>query len=559
MPNLARIGAYLKDFYAGPHSEYAIINPPLNAGIASLPYAIPDLFEFLGDSISPPTKYQIFQDGVETAGWIVSDLNDASSIRAAGKIYTVGNEVRDWRYRTGAADKIFQRDEIYLRSDEDGEWGVWNRMSSTISSLAYQQRRNGLLAPEPEMSFSFDSELPEYLVDAKHENYQELSNSFKDAVRSGLQAWSKATGYRFNEVADGEGVIRIGSGTMSNSHFMRYGSKTISSKDDSAAHDLFFNSEQVSFEDVSVGSKGYWKILQGIGSAIGFKAPSSLHDNLMFSVMSNRRGSDFNAFPTQPLIADHQTTAASVIENAGDTVFQWTAENSPWVIRDSSGSDTIDLSNHTLGAVVRLEAGRQSFIGEKSNKLHRWWTSYYGSGIEKAIGGEGNDLITGSGVDNFLAGGKGKDHLRGLQGDDLLDGGLGDDRYFYKLGDEFDTIRESAGGGIDTLHIQSFWALNRLKADVSFEKLGNDLNINLHFNNQTDVSQGRILVREMNDAAKRIESVRLEDGAGNKIGPRVSLVSVWNQLESMGAEAGEFHRFRPTATHDQFGAIAAKV
>ncbi|MCE9527354.1 MAG: phosphatase PAP2 family protein, partial [Planctomycetales bacterium] len=49
-------------------------------------------------------------------------------------------------------------------------------------------------------------------------------------------------------------------------------------------------------------------------------------------------------------------------------------------------------------------------------------------------GGNGNDVLFGSGVDDSIFGGAGKDVLFGLLGDDLLDGGDGDDWLFGGLG-----------------------------------------------------------------------------------------------------------------------------
>lgn len=47
--------------------------------------------------------------------------------------------------------------------------------------------------------------------------------------------------------------------------------------------------------------------------------------------------------------------------------------------------------------------------------------------FEKAVGGDGNDVLTGNALSNELFGGRGNDVLNGAGDRDLLDGGAGDD------------------------------------------------------------------------------------------------------------------------------------
>jgi hypothetical protein len=49
----------------------------------------------------------------------------------------------------------------------------------------------------------------------------------------------------------------------------------------------------------------------------------------------------------------------------------------------------------------------------------------YGVWIENAVGGGGNDSLTGNDVDNLLVGGGGADLMFGNAGRDTLDGGSG--------------------------------------------------------------------------------------------------------------------------------------
>ena len=88
----------------------------------------------------------------------------------------------------------------------------------------------------------------------------------------------------------------------------------------------------------------------------------------------------------------------------------------------TGGIDTIDFSG-TTGA-VNLNLGVTTSQTVNSNlKLILSANNV----IENAIGGTGNNRLTGNALNNTLNGGGGNDQLQGLGGDDILWGGLGDD------------------------------------------------------------------------------------------------------------------------------------
>lgn len=98
-------------------------------------------------------------------------------------------------------------------------------------------------------------------------------------------------------------------------------------------------------------------------------------------------------------------------------------------IWDGGGSDTIDGSSLTQALCLYLEAGYWGYIGSKSSLISASGqiTVNFGSVIENANGGTGNDVITGNSAANQLAGGGGNDTLDGGAGNDTLDGGAGTD------------------------------------------------------------------------------------------------------------------------------------
>ena len=81
-------------------------------------------------------------------------------------------------------------------------------------------------------------------------------------------------------------------------------------------------------------------------------------------------------------------------------------------------------------------------------------------GIERVFGGQGNDIIHGSDVDNELVGAPGNDEVHGHAGDDTIYGGPGIDKLFGGAGNDLlsggandDTI--DGGTGFDTITLSS--------------------------------------------------------------------------------------------------------
>lgn len=102
-------------------------------------------------------------------------------------------------------------------------------------------------------------------------------------------------------------------------------------------------------------------------------------------------------------------------------------------IWDGRGNDTISGTALADSITLYLEPGRWGYIGTRGKLITDAGqvTVNFGTVIENATGGSGNDRLTGNGVDNVLQGGAGNDTLTGLGGDDRLDGGAGTDAAMY--------------------------------------------------------------------------------------------------------------------------------
>jgi Ca2+-binding RTX toxin-like protein len=112
-------------------------------------------------------------------------------------------------------------------------------------------------------------------------------------------------------------------------------------------------------------------------------------------------------------------------------------------IYDAGGHDTLDVSGYSANQRISLVAGTLSDVGYLTQNVG----IAFGTVIEDAVGGSGNDTITGNAADNRLAGGAGRDRLSGAAGNDTLLGDAGADSLSGGAGDD----RLDGGRGADRL------------------------------------------------------------------------------------------------------------
>ncbi|MBP1874976.1 Ca2+-binding RTX toxin-like protein, partial [Ensifer adhaerens] len=145
-----------------------------------------------------------------------------------------------------------------------------------------------------------------------------------------------------------------------------------------------------------------------------------------------------------------------------------------------SGYDTLNASATTESIVVDLEQGTATGEEIGSDTLQR---------IEAAIGGAGDDQLSGDAENNTLIGNDGNDVIDGRAGNDILAGGLGNDIVLGGLGnDTVIVVAEGAGtdgndvyvggDGIDTLDMSAL--VQAVLADIEAgiaegEEIGSDL------------------------------------------------------------------------------------
>lgn len=174
-----------------------------------------------------------------------------------------------------------------------------------------------------------------------------------------------------------------------------------------------------------------------------------------FSQTNNTTINASFAYLLTPMLADiiaiQSIYGTSTTTRTGNTVYGYnsnagnlynldglTSFNYALTIFDSGGIDTLDLSGTSVAVTLNLAAeGISSIMGETGNLIIA-----RGVVIENAIGGSGNDTISGNSANNVLEGGLGNDIIDGLTGNDRISGGNGNDTISGGWG------RDTAWGGI---------------------------------------------------------------------------------------------------------------
>ncbi|WP_419799923.1 M10 family metallopeptidase C-terminal domain-containing protein [Terasakiella sp.] len=369
------------------------------------------------------------------------------------------------------------------------------------------------------LTYSFMDNVPSYYAAGEVANFSVMSSAQEAAVRKALAHFSEIANITFTEVADtGDGgILRFGNSTQSTSAGQAYAPSVtythngITYLANDKSGDVFIANNQTSNQTLSDGSHGYYTLLHEIGHATGlthtFEGNNQLTsgtDSTQYSVMSYTNhpkslviditgNSSYTAYHWNPeslMLYDVATMqhlyGSNTTTRTGNDTYNFDP-NGRFIetIWDAGGSDTIDASNFTRNNIIDLTPGSFSSIGiynPVTDQLPSGYTGSYqptysgednvaiafGTFIENAKGGQGNDQLIGNFLNNTLSGGDGDDTLTGHEGNDLLEGGSGNDTFVFAKTSGNDTVTDSGG---DTDKISGFSI-----ADLSHvNQNGNDL------------------------------------------------------------------------------------
>lgn len=318
--------------------------------------------------------------------------------------------------------------------------------------------------------------------------------------------------------------------------------------------------------DVGLGSYFRYTAFHEIGHALGLKHPFegtpalSIFNNFTYNtVMAYREGGPGSPFPQYPelpstlMLYDIQELqrlyGANTTHNSiSNQYFYATDDSHQTTLWDAGGVDTINMTNHTVAESIDLREGSWSTVNGVPQSLR----IAYGTQIENARGGSGNDTLRGNETVNWLFGNGGNDSLRGGGGDDVMRGGAGNDTYIWSLGDGRDLVQELGQGGTDIVEFYDpSGAINALEDDFTFRRFGNDLRIDLTLNQ--GAGQGTVTIKDFGVAASRVETLRIFGFGGNQVGGNIDLNSIFSTATNIAK------RYEVTSNSGTNGFLAQPV
>jgi serralysin len=334
--------------------------------------------------------------------------------------------------------------------------------------------------------------------DSNISTFTQLTAAQIAAVQQVLQMYSELTGITFQQVNPG-GTTNNATLLFANytdatdgaGAFAYYPESTTSS---SAAGDVWLNTQSVSTSTLPAGSYSFIAILHEVGHALGLSHPGLYNaapgvsitypvnaqfaqDTQQYSIMSYFKetetgASDYSDYPDTPMLLDvlalQNIYGANMTTRTGDTIYgygstagaiyDFAQNTSPALcLWDAGGTDTLDCSGAAQNQVINLNEGNFFNI----NGLISNVSIALGAVIENAIGGSGNDNLTGNQVDNELKSSDGNDSLNGGLGADTMDGGNGSDTYFVDhVSDIVGEIFNDDLGGVDTVFSSVTYSLS---------------------------------------------------------------------------------------------------
>lgn len=400
----------------------------------------------------------------------------------------------DYIYDEGGNDKGIIYVDFYKTNTDIENW-TWapgvQKLPYWIDALipgdapGYQR----LLGPQKTFQYFFPKEVPSYYSAENGKGFMPFNEAQIAFAKQAFAYISTVIDVQFVETDNANGANTI---VLSNNEQTGSAGYAYYPYQDRLGSDLFLNYTGNSAGNLtpSNGTYSALTLIHELGHTLGLKHPfldedskpedgpalPDAEDSTFWSVMS------YNSFRTNYQLKYSPFDIASLQYIYGPSKAVQTNDTLTLtalgtnILWDGGGVDTITGAQQTQPITLYLEPGYWGFIGAKNELLARpgQITINFGTVIENAIGGRGNDTITGNGVENNLLGENGNDILKGLAGNDTLDGGAGFDTAAYSHArSEFTITRQAAVGSTPSFNftVQDKTGAEGTDTLVSIERL----------------------------------------------------------------------------------------
>ena len=362
----------------------------------------------------------------------------------------------------------------------------------------------------PTVSYSFPTNGKLMVGSVEKKNFTALNAAQQEKAELALDLWDEVANIDFIKASGNQADIDFGFASKGIEYAHAYSPDHAS---------IWFGKSHDDLRNPVIGDHGFYTYVHEVGHALGLDhmgdyngegdwTPSSFQDSTVFTVMSyfgpstgdgaengeglvawaDWYGSDGNLYAPQTLMlndimAIQDLYGAETTTRTDNTVYGFNAtvdsyiydftqnQNPILCLYDSAGVDTLDLSGWSTTCSINLTPGSFSSANDMTSNI----SIAYGANIENAVGGDGDDTITGNGLAN---------RLQGNGGNDVILGGAGADTAIFagKFSDyekSYDAVAKmmlvsSEAEGVDTLKDVEFFQFSDGVRTLEQMKLADD-------------------------------------------------------------------------------------